>query len=70
MELMEMFGYNPCVEVDFSKAKKQIEGVLHDIESFQPFVDRNYERLLEIATYEHRARRLLDFLAERGYEVP
>lgn len=69
-ELIDLFGYNPCVEADFSRPSEQIEELLHDIGSWQSFVDHNYERLLQVGTYETRARQLLDALARRGYDVP
>jgi hypothetical protein len=55
IELSDLFGYNPVIEVEAGKEVEQIESILCAPDTFQDLVDRNYERLLEVGTWAHRA---------------
>jgi hypothetical protein len=59
-DLVEMFGYNPVVEVDESTAAERLPCLLAGIGGWQSFVDRNLARLLQVGTWDVRARQILD----------
>ncbi|WP_299416255.1 hypothetical protein [Acaryochloris sp. IP29b_bin.148] len=61
-ELLEIFGYNPVIEVDMKNPFQQLLGILNTINSYQDLVNSNYERLLEIGTWEVRIQEMVDIL--------
>ncbi|MEJ1969750.1 MAG: glycosyltransferase [Rhizomicrobium sp.] len=69
-DLVEMFGYNPVVEIGESDAAGRILSLLGDIARWQPLVERNYRRLLEVGTWDVRARQMLDVIANPAAARP
>ena len=67
-ELQDLFGYNPMIEADLSDPAGQLDAILSDVAAHQPLVDRNYNRLLEVGTWDVRVDQLLSLLRERGYQ--
>jgi hypothetical protein len=59
-ELIELFGYNPVVEVDMSSAAQQIRSILDDIGRWKPLIQKNTARLNEVGTWDVRARTMLE----------
>lgn len=58
-ELLNLFGYNPVVEVEWGDEVAQVERILASVHSYQDQVDANYRRLLEVGTWRHRARAVI-----------
>ena len=58
-ELVDLFGYNPVIESDLQDACSQIENIILNIGTYQPFVDRNFLRMLEVGTWNVRARQMM-----------
>jgi hypothetical protein len=69
-ELETVFGYNPVVEADLNNPADQLMDILANIEKYQAIVDRNYQRLVEVGTWEMRVEALTGMLKQRGYLVP
>jgi hypothetical protein len=65
-ELKDLFGYDPVIPADPKDPAAQIEHILSHITQYQPAVERNHQRLLEVGTYDVRARELLKTLAAHG----
>jgi hypothetical protein len=65
-ELRDLFGYDPVVSVDWNDPSRQILEIVDRIDDYQPQVERNYQRLLEVGTWEARTRTMLALLRERG----
>ena len=63
-ELIDLFGYNPVLEVQEGNEFEQIEWVLSNLDSFSALVDQNYARLLEVGTWTSRVETILDVLRE------
>ena len=63
-ELMDMFGYNPVIEIKDGEEFEQLKWVLHNLNSFAGLVDRNYDRLLEVGTWKSRVETVLNVLRE------
>ena len=61
-ELIDLFGYNPVIEVKDGNEFEQIEWVLHNLNSFSGLVEQNYARLLEVGTWKNRVETILDVL--------
>jgi glycosyltransferase involved in cell wall biosynthesis len=66
-ELRDLFGYNPILEADMENPGGQLDHLLHNLELYAELLDRNYQRLLEVATWDTRARQLGELLRARGY---
>ena len=69
-ELRDLFGYDPIIAAHPSDAATQVLDVLARIEEYQSLVDRNYQRLLEVGTWDARVRQIVSILQERGYRTP
>jgi glycosyltransferase involved in cell wall biosynthesis len=67
-ELIDLFGYNPIVEADINHAAEQLEEIISNPAKYQPMVDRNYQRLMEVGTWEVRIRQMLQTLSSLGYQ--
>ncbi len=59
-ELIDLFGYNPVLEVQAGQEYEQIEWVLENLTSLSDLVERNYSRLLEVGTWKSRVETILD----------
>ena len=68
-ELIDIFGFNPMIEVDLDHAADQVQEILANPAKYQPMVDRNYQRLLEVGTWDARVREMLATLKTLGYDV-
>lgn len=68
-ELIDLFGYNPIIDVDIQNTNSQIIDILDDIDNYQDLVDRNYSVAVECASWTVRMKVVVDFLKKCGYEV-
>jgi hypothetical protein len=65
-ELADLFGYDPVIPADMGDPSTQIVQILGDLGAYQPLVDQNRARLLEVATWDVRVAAILTTLANRG----
>jgi hypothetical protein len=63
-ELIDLFGYNPAIEVQGGHEVEQIESLLNHPDSFQSLIERNYRRLLEVGTWTSRVQTVLSVIRE------
>lgn len=68
-ELIEIMGYNPVIEVDWRNPDEQLKELLNSIGEYQPFVNENYLRALEICSWDNRINTLQMILKNHNYEV-
>lgn len=61
-ELMDIIGYNPCIEIDAANPINQIKEIVNNISDYQPLVDRNRETALRLAPWELRMREVKEWL--------
>jgi len=61
-ELIELFGYNPGVELSSETCVNEIQELIDGIDKYQPLVDKNYSVLMEKGTWDARARSMLQAL--------
>lgn len=61
-EMIEMFGYNPIVEIDMSAPGTQILELLGRYEDYLPLVERNYEAVSTDHTWAKRWERMASVL--------
>jgi len=62
-ELLDLFGYNPVVEIDWQRPAEQLLALLSDISTWQAHVDRNYQRVLEVGDWAQRAATIMSVLS-------
>jgi hypothetical protein len=62
-DLVDWCGYNPVIEVDLADAAEQVLGVLSDLPSYQPLVDRNRQLVNARGTWNDRAALITDIFA-------
>lgn len=65
-ELLDLFGYNPVVQVDFADPQGQLDRLLGSIDTLAPLVARNRARLNEVGTWDVRIADLLARLRRDG----
>ena len=53
-ELIELFGYNPVVEIDINNPFTQIESILQNLHLYEPLIEKNYEEVKKNHTWENR----------------
>ena len=68
-ELIEVIGYDPVINVDWTKPADQIVNVLHHVSKYQGFVDKNRKVALEYAPWEKRIPTIINKLHECGFEL-
>ena len=63
-ELVDLFGYNPVIEVQQGDEFAQIESLLNTPNSHRDSIEKNYKRLLEVGTEKYRIDTLLRVLRD------
>jgi hypothetical protein len=62
-EMINLFGYNPVIEIDWENAEDQIEDLLQHFHLHIPLIERNYRELVSKHTWVHRFQQIKDILA-------
>lgn len=68
-ELVDLIGYNPVVNVDWSDPQEQILYILSNIEDYQELVDKNYVTALKYASWDNRIKKIKVILLNNGYTL-
>jgi hypothetical protein len=58
-ELIELFGYNPVVELDLERPLAHTLEILERVEGYQDLVRRNHVRMLQVATWDTRVAEMM-----------
>jgi hypothetical protein len=66
-ELVDLFGYNPVIEIDWSDPTGQVLDILADPARHQALVDRNLSRVRTVGSW---SARVVDLLALIDRELP
>jgi glycosyltransferase involved in cell wall biosynthesis len=62
-EMINLFGYNPVIEIDWENAEDQILDLLQHFHLHIPLIERNYRELVSKHTWVHRFQQIKDILA-------
>lgn len=62
-ELIELFGYNPLIEIDDTDPSGQLLRLLREYPNHQPLIDRNHAVLLGSHTWRHRWQQVAELMA-------
>ena len=65
-ELIDLIGYDPVVNVDWSNPEAQLSYILKNIGDYQPLVDKNYAAALKHASWDNRIEQIVNILATYG----
>lgn len=70
-ELIDLIGYNPCLEADFdgNSLAAKIREVLGDISSYQTLVDKNRDTAELLSDWTIRMREVQNWLSNCGYKI-
>jgi hypothetical protein len=66
-ELIDLFGYNPVIEVEWGREFEQIEFLMNSEDKVQALREKNYKRLLEVGTWKIRVAETLEVLAKFSF---
>ena len=61
-EMVELFGYNPVVEIDIAAAGEQIVDLLANYDDFVPLIEKNFATVTELHTWDRRWERIASVL--------
>lgn len=67
IELVDLIGYNPVIEVDWKRPQEQLYEILSCISKYQALSNRNYEVAKEYAPWTGRISMLIRSLLREGY---
>jgi hypothetical protein len=64
LEMIELFGYNPVIEVDFKNPARQLKGIIQNYQNYTGIVEKNYKALLKNHLWEHRWILIKKYMSE------
>lgn len=64
-EMLELFGYNPVVEIDTSDPTGQINDILQHYDRYMPLIDKNYSHVCQRHQWSNRVCDVVRFLREQ-----
>jgi len=61
-EMIGLFGYNPVIEIDWDDPVGQLRSVLDRYTEYIPFLEKNYQAVVENHTWQRRWERIVQVL--------
>jgi glycosyltransferase involved in cell wall biosynthesis len=61
-EMIQLFGYNPLIEIDYSDPANQLLKLLDYLPEYQSLIEKNYQAVREYHTWQCRWRQILKIL--------
>lgn len=61
-EMIDLFGYNPVIEIDIKNPKTQIEDILNNYTDYLPLIEKNYQTVVENHTWVKRWKEIKNVL--------
>jgi hypothetical protein len=61
-EMVDLFGYNPVVEIDMNNPVQQLESILTNYSDYFPLIEKNYEQVLKNHTWRNRWNQIKEIL--------
>lgn len=69
-DLIDLFGYNPVIDVDWADPPGQLRTILASLEDYQAAVDANRRRLLDVGSWAVRGPQLVQALDKLNPQRP
>jgi len=63
-EMIQLFGYNPVVEVDMENPAEQIIEILENYENYSELIEKNYKTVVENHSWSKRWEKISSILTE------
>jgi hypothetical protein len=64
-ELIDLFGYNPIIEIDYTNPCQQLDDILTNFDYYIPLIERNYLTVLNNHTWEDRWNDIKEILSNK-----
>ena len=61
-ELIELFGYNPIIEIDIENPVKQLNEMLSNYNSYIPLIEKNYANVISNHQWKNRIEEIMSIL--------
>jgi len=61
-EMIELFGYNPVIEIDMENPVEQLDSILKNYSDYIPLIEKNYQTVLEHHTWQDRWNQIKEYL--------
>ena len=61
-EMVDLFGYNPVIEIDMADPVNQLQSVLDNFSDYIPLIEKNYMEVLNNHTWNNRWQKMSDIL--------
>jgi len=61
-EMIQLFGYNPLIEIDYSDPSGQLLGLLDRLKDYEELIEKNYHAVREHHTWKSRWHQIKDIL--------
>lgn len=59
-EMIDLFGYNPVIEVDYTNSFDQLKKILANFTDYIPLIEKNYEIVVQNHTWNNRWNQMKD----------
>lgn len=66
-EMIELFGYNPVIEINMDKPFEQLLEILNNFESYIPFIEQNYKVVIDNHTWSNRWEQMKNIWNKQVY---
>lgn len=63
-ELIELFGYNPVIEIDWNSPSTQLFDILNSVSQYQDKVDQNFQKVLTTGDWSHRVNQIVSIMSK------
>lgn len=64
-ELINLFGYNPVIEIDIDDPVGQLQSIFENFPRYIPQIEKNFDTVIQKHTWGHRWAQIKDILAIR-----
>lgn len=68
-ELIDLIGYNPVVDINWSNPEQQILDILGHIDEYQSLVDKNQESAIKFSSWQNRISMIKNEILKLGYNI-
>ena len=61
-EMIDLFGYNPVVEIEMSDPVGQLQSLLNSFSDYIPLIEKNFNKVASEHTWPHRWQQISSIL--------
>jgi len=64
-EMIELFGYNPVVEIDMQDPQEQLLSIMNNFREYIPLIEKNYQMVIHHHTWMCRWNQIKRILSNK-----